>query len=207
MKENINHMEKLTLITTVYKLEPVMAAVTKISPTKIVLLREEDAPEEKIRTENMIKEIFGKILKVDVKITSMYDLLEIAKDTVDVIEMENAKKSRVIINVTGGRKTQFMGALFGAYARKEMVEKVIYITEEDNEVIELPLLHFGLSKTKKRILEKIKKGEVSVRNIAKLVGISRGMTYNHIRELKEGGFLGDSKEGLKITTAGKLAIL
>ena len=41
-------MEKLTLITTIYKLEPVMAAVTKVSPSKIVLSRKEDADENEL---------------------------------------------------------------------------------------------------------------------------------------------------------------
>lgn len=184
-----------------------MAAITKVSPSKIVLLMEEDAPEEKRRSERMVRESFGKVLEVEKKVTSLYNVVEVAKDTVDVIETENAKGNEIIVNITGARKTQSIGALFGAYARKEMVEKVIYITEEDNEVVELPLLSFNLSKTKKRILEKISQGETSVRKIAKLIGISRGMTYHHIRELKEKGFLGDSRKGLRITTAGKLAIL
>lgn len=199
-------MTGLTLITTFYGIEPVMAAVTKFSPTKIVLLREEDTDEKKIKTENMINEILGKVIEVNTTITSMYDIVGIAKDTVDIIEMENAQGNKIIINITGGRKTQSIGALFGAYARHSMIEKVAYITEEDNEAIELPLLSFDMSKTKKEILDKIANKKTSVRDIAKLTGISRAMTYHHLRELKAGGFIED-KGGLKITTAGELAII
>lgn len=68
------------------------------------------------------------------------------------------------------------------------------------------MLSFDLSKTKKRILEEIKEGENSVRNIAKKTGISRAMAYHHILELKDSGYIKD-REGLGITTAGELAIL
>jgi len=199
-------MVELTLITTIYRIEPVMAAFTKFSPSKIVLVREDDAPEEKLKAEQMIRETIGRVVEVDTKITSLYAVVDIARDVVDVIEEEKAHGRNIIVNITGARKTQSLGALYGAYARRELVEKVVYITEEDNEVIELPLLSFDLSKTKKRILEEINKGEVSVRNLAKTVGISRAMIYHHIRELKERGFI-DDEEGLRITTAGELAIL
>ncbi|HEC86303.1 MAG TPA: CRISPR-associated transcriptional regulator Csa3, partial [Thermoplasmatales archaeon] len=43
--------ENVTLISTIYAIEPVIVAVTHFSPSRIVLLREEDAPEEKIRSE------------------------------------------------------------------------------------------------------------------------------------------------------------
>ncbi len=199
-------MTEVTLITTIYGIEPVMAAATKFSPEKIILLREDDAPNEKLRSEQMIRNSIGKVIEIDTKITSIYDVVEIAKDTVETIEEEKAYGKEIIVNITGARKTQSLGALYGAYARMKLVEKIIYITEEDNETIELPMLSFNISKTKKRILEEIKKGERSVRNIAKKAGISRAMTYHHIRELKESGYITDQK-GLKTTTAGELAIL
>ena len=194
------------MITTIYSVGPVMAAVTKFSPKKIILLREDDAPSEKLRAEQMIRDTVGKVVEIDTKITSIYDVVEIARDTVDVIEEESAHGRTVVVNITGARKTQSLGALYGAYARRELVEKVVYITEEDNETIDLPLLSFDLSKTKRRILEEIKKGEKSVRNMAKKVGVTRAMAYYHVRELKSMGYIED-KKGLEITTAGELAIL
>lgn len=55
-------------------------------------------------------------------------------------------------------------------------------------------------------MEKISNGETAINKIAKMAGISRAMTYHHIRELKGEGFIED-KDGIKLTTAGKLAIL
>ena len=55
------------------------------------------------------------------------------------------------------------------------------------------------------ILEQLSENGISVQNLAIKVGISRGMTYNHIRELREMGFI--DKDKLEITTAGQLAII
>jgi len=40
----------LTLISTVYKIEPVIVCATRFSPSRIVMLTEEGAPEEKSRS-------------------------------------------------------------------------------------------------------------------------------------------------------------
>jgi CRISPR-associated protein Csa3 len=195
----------MTLISTIYSLEPVMASITKFSPEKLVLLREEDAPEKKVEAERMLMETVGKVIQIENKITSLYDVVKIAEDTADVIEKESAHGRGITVNISGGRKPQALGALFGCYARHRDVERIVYITEEDGEAIELPILNFGISKTKRMILEEMEKGESSVKNLAIKIGISRGMTYNHVRELREMGFIAQDK--LEITTAGQLAII
>jgi len=55
------------------------------------------------------------------------------------------------------------------------------------------------------VLEEIKNDGKNVKNLAIKIGINRGMTYNHIRELREMGFISTDK--LEITTAGELAII
>jgi len=197
-------MNKLTLINTIYAIEPVMVCATRFSPQKIILLREEDAPEEKLRAEELIRKTLGAVVEVETKITSLYDVVRIAKDVVDIIEVEHARSNEIIVNVSGGRKPQAFGALFGAYARKDMVKQVVYVTEEDQSIIEFPLLGFGISDTKRMILEEIEKGELNVKNLAIKVGISKGMIYSHLRELKDLGFV---DKDMRITTAGRLAIL
>lgn len=194
-----------TLISTIYSIEPAMFCVTQFSPKRVVLLREEDATKEKIRAEQMLRDTVGKFIEIEAKLTSLYDVVRIARDTADVIEDEYAHKRNIIVNVSGGRKTQALGALFGCYARNNMVERIVYVTEEDNQIIDLPILNFGISKTKKMILEELEQGETSVKNLSIKVGISRGMTYNHIRELREMGFIAADK--LEITSAGELAII
>jgi CRISPR-associated protein Csa3 len=194
-----------TLISTIYALEPVMACITHFSPSKVVLIREEDAPDKKLDAERMLKETVGKVLDIETNNTSIYDVVQIAQDTADIIERENALGRNIVVNISGGRKPQALGALFGSYARNKMVEKIVYVTEEDGQILDLPILSFGISKTKLMILEKLQNGDTSVKNLAIKIGISRGMTYNHLRELREMGFI--HQKQLRITSAGKLAII
>jgi CRISPR-associated protein Csa3 len=194
-----------TLISTIYSIEPIMVCITQFSPKKVVLLREEDAPQAKLKVEEIITETVGNFIDIETKITSLYDVVRIAQDTVDVIENEKAHNRKLFVNISGGRKPQALGALFGCYARHGDIERIVYVTEEDSQTIDLPILNFGLSPTKRMVLEELKKDGKSVKNLAIKIGISRGMTYNHIRELREMGFISTDK--LEITTAGELAII
>ncbi|PKL69061.1 MAG: CRISPR-associated transcriptional regulator Csa3 [Methanobacteriales archaeon HGW-Methanobacteriales-1] len=194
-----------TLISTIYSIEPVMVCITQFSPKKVILLREDDAPNEKTKVEQILNDTVGKFIEIVPKETSLYNVVKVAEDTTSVIEDEKANGRRVVVNISGGRKPQALGALFGCYARHHDVERIVYVTEEDSELIDLPILNFGISKTKKEVLEELQKGETSVKNLAVKIGISRGMTYNHIRELREMGFIAQSK--LEITSAGELAVI
>lgn len=194
-----------TLISTIYSLEPVMFCITHFSPKKIVLLVDEESNEKQSEAVRMLNETVGKVLEMELKKTSLYDVVKIAEDAADVIWLEHEQNRKITVNISGGRKPQALGALFGCYARHNLVEKIVYVTEEDKQIIELPILNFGISKTKRRILEELKKDGMSVRDLADKIDISRGMAYNHIRELREMGFIDLDK--LEITTAGKLAII
>lgn len=194
-----------TLISTVYSLEPVMFCITHFSPKKIVLLVDKESNEKQSEAVRMLNETVGKVLEMELKKTSLYDVVKIAEDAADVIWLEHEQKRKITVNISGGRKPQALGALFGCYARHNLVEKIVYVTEEEKQIIELPILNFGISKTKRRILEELEKDGMSVRDLADKIDISRGMAYNHIRELREMGFIDLDK--LEITTAGKLAII
>ncbi|MEW6010335.1 MAG: CRISPR-associated CARF protein Csa3 [Euryarchaeota archaeon] len=194
-----------TMISTIYSIEPVMICITQFSPKKVVLLREDKAPDEKNKVEQILNDTVGKFIEIVSQETSLYDVVRVAQDTADVIDEEKAAGRRVVVNISGGRKPQALGALFGCYARHQEVERIVYVTEEDSELIDLPILNFGISKTKKQVLESLINGESSVKNLAIKIGISRGMTYNHIRELREMGFIDQNK--LEITSAGQLAVI
>jgi CRISPR-associated protein Csa3 len=196
---------KNTLISTIYSLEPVMACITQFSPNKIILLREENPPDKITEAERMLQETVGKVLEIISKPTSVYNVVIVAQDTAEIIEEEHAHGHNIVVNISGGRKPQALGALFGSYSRHNMVEKIVYITEEDKNIIDLPILNFGISKTKRIILEELYAGENNVKNLSIKIGISRGMTYNHIRELREMGLI--DPKAFKITSAGELAII
>jgi len=197
-------MAGLTLISTLYTIEPLLVCATRLSPTKIIILTEKDVVEDKVQAENMVETTFGKVIEIDKKVTSLYDPIQVANDVASLVEDEHAKSRDIIINVSGGRKPQAFGTLFGAYARSDMVQRIVYIKEEDNAIIDFPILGFNISVTKKAILELIQNGEKSVEVIAENLGISKGMTYNHIRELKGLGYISD-ENGYTLTDSGKLA--
>jgi CRISPR-associated protein Csa3 len=199
-------MTNLTLISTIYTLEPVIVCVTRLSPSKLILLTEEGTVEKKLRSEQTIEDTFGKIIDIQKKNTSLYDPVQVAQDVANLIEEEHAQGNHVMINVSGGRKPQAFGALFGAYTRSDMVKRIVYVTEEDNFIIDFPILSFNISDTKKIILEHIKSGVRSVQDIARGVGISKGMAYNHLRELKAMGYI-TGEDGYSITDAGKIAVI
>lgn len=199
-------MANLTLISTIYTLEPVIVCVTRLSPSKLILLTEEGTVEKKLRSEQTIEDTFGKIIEIQKKNTSLYDPVQVAQDVANLIEEEHAQVNHVMINVSGGRKPQAFGALFGAYTRSDMVKRIVYVTEEDNFIIDFPILSFNISDTKKMILEHIKSGVSSVQDIARGAGISKGMAYNHLRELKAMGYI-TGEDGYSITDAGKIAVI
>jgi len=195
-----------TLITTLYTLEPVLICVTRLSPSKIIILTEEDTAEKKVHAEQVLEATFGKVIEIKKAVTSLYDPVRVAQDVASLIEKEHAQGRKVLINVSGGRKPQAFGALFGAYARSDMVARIVYVTEEDNFIIDFPVLSFNISPTKKMILELVQNGTVAVESIAMGVGISKGMAYNHLRELKSMGYITDG-DGYKITDSGRLAVI
>lgn len=75
----------------------------------------------------------------------------------------------------------------------------------DSFMIDFPVLSFNFSETKKLILEEIQKGVSAVTQIAATAEISKGMTYNHLRELKSMGYIADGENRYIITDAGRIA--
>lgn len=199
-------MPNLTLITTLYALNPVLVCMTRLSPSKVIIITEDGTVDEKAQAEKTLEATFGNVIEIRKLITSLYDPVRVAQDVADAIEKEHDCGNQVILNVSGGRKPQAFGTLFGAYARSDMVKRIIYVTEEDNSILEFPILGFNISPTKKAILEHIKQGEKTITTIATKVSISRGMAYNHIRELKDMGYISD-EGGFVITDSGRLAVI
>ena len=198
-------MSGTTLISTIYHPEPVIPSILRYSPTKIILIRssiaEGEAKKELKETVDTVERLFKNATKIEWVKINPYDLYAISKKTVDLIEKENGNK--IIVNVTGGRKTIGMGVLFGCYARKDMIDRIQYVTEEKSEFVDLPLLSFGLSRSKRLVLEAIQEG-LTIPETTEKLKRSRGMIYAHLKELQEAGLV---DENYKITTAGRIALL
>lgn len=208
--EGVRLDSKLTLISSFYSVGPLMACFKELSPSRVILFTQpggDDRKAEETLKENysLLEKTIGRVVKLEKRETSPYDMYQVAKDITTAIERENASGNDVILNFTGGRRTMALGGLFAGYARKDMIKRIVYFTEEDNTLIDLPKLSFELNETQHKILEELEKGKNKpIPDIAKKVGVTKGMTYIYLKELKNHGYLNDKNE---ITTAGKLALL
>ncbi|MFA5382826.1 MAG: CRISPR-associated CARF protein Csa3 [Candidatus Micrarchaeia archaeon] len=194
-----------TLMSTLYSAEPVVPSIHKFSPNKLILLTDEKPDEKAKKSINAIKEMFSKVMTIEIEYVKQYDIYQVAKKTIDIIEKEKSKNSDIYINITGGRKTLMLGVIYGAYARSEQICSIHYSTEENNEFIELPKLAYDLNEIERVLLETIEeKGAIKVNTLAEDLGKTRGLLYQYLKRLRMKGFV---DEDFKITQAGKIAIL
>ncbi len=200
-------MGKLTLISTFYNVQAQMLGIKEFSPSKIILLKQSNEKNAELRkNEALLRKTVGTVCKVEsVELKDPYDVLEVAEKTVKLIESEKKAGNKIIMNLTGGRRTQALGVLFAAYARSDMVERLVYAPSDANRIVDLPKLNLSPSKKKREILELMaKNSHKTMSALAKKLGKTRGMLYVHLRELKEVGYL---DENYNLTMAGRLALL
>jgi len=198
-------MAETVLISTFYSFEPLVAAAHAYSPSRIVLLVAEDTIDHPQVKEALAKakDIYGKVAALEVFKISGDDVFATAKKTASLLEKE---KGRIIVSVSGGKKLMAQGVLYGCYARPELVDKIVCNDlTPDNRLIELPKLNFGLTSAKRELLEEIsKRNGKSIADIAKKLDKTRGMLYQHLKELKDNGYVDDKFE---ITLAGRMALI
>ena len=200
-------MADTTLICTFYSFEPIIASTTAYSPKKIILLVATNSLKDPKVTANISRAegVYKGIVPVSVVKVDESDMLAVAKETVRLIEAE-AASNRVVVNISGGWKLLAQGALCGCYARPDKVDKIICNDlSEPNKIVELPKLTFGLSATKRELLEAIARRDGKpISDIAKKLDKTAGMVYQHLKELKELGYV---DEKFEVTLAGKLALV
>lgn len=203
----LTNMGKKVLIATLFNPEPVILATTRLGPERLYLLINKEPTKEQEASVRLIQDSLGKVIDVKIKKTGVYDIVEVAKDCVDLIDAQPAEDI-VYVNITSGRKTQAIGLLFAAYARHDKVKKIAYNPEEDKgAIVYLPRLSFKLTDSQKKILEEIGNGKYdNIGDLAKKIDISTAMLYRAIDELKDMDLL-TTEEGIKLTDAGKIARL
>jgi CRISPR locus-related DNA-binding protein len=193
----------VTLIATFYSVEPLMPAALAFQPKKIILLVNKLEGDAQQNIEK-VKETFGKLVEVKAIKMPQDDIVGFASKMVEILDTE-AKNSMIVVSVGGGWRLATSGALYGCYARPDRVYKIVNNTLEGNKVSELPKLGYNIGSQKERILEIItKEKDKTVAQIANQLGKTRGMIYQHLRELREQGYVDDD---FNITDAGRLALL
>jgi len=195
------------LIATLYSADPVLLAVTRLGPERLILLIDETPDDQQTKSLKLIKESVGRVVDVKEVKCKVYDIVEIAKKAVEVIDMQ-PRIDRIYINITSGRKTKALGLLFAAYARHDQVAKIAYNPEEDrNAIVYLPKMSFKLTESQKTILQNIEGTEFkNYSELAEKLSMSRAMLYRNIDELRDMDLL-STEDGIKLTDAGMIARL
>ncbi len=195
------------LIAKLYSPDPVLLAANRLGPDRLILLTDKVSNKEQENSLKLIKESLGRVVDVKEVKTEVYDIVEVARKCVEIIDMQ-PKDDWIFINITSGRKTKALGLLFAAYARAVRVRKIAYNPEEDrNAVIYLPKLSFKLTESQKKILEQLEKSNYeSISDLAKKVDLSNAMLYRALDELKDMDLV-STEDKIKLTDAGKIARL
>jgi CRISPR-associated protein Csa3 len=200
-------MAKKVLIATLFSPEPVILATTRLGPERLILLVSKEITKEQESSVKLIQDSLGKVIDVKVIKVEVYDVVEVAKKCVEIIDLQ-PQEDQIYVNITSGRKTQAIGLLFAAYARHERVKKIAYNPQEDKgAIVYLPRLSFKLTDSQKKILEEIDSNNYqSIGDLAKKMDLSTAMVYRAIDELKDMDLV-STEEGIKLTDAGKIARL
>ena len=197
----------LTLISTVYGPDPLLLSCTQLSPTKVVLLVSEDKDDVVIDSLEIIEKSLGRVLDIEIVSIPQYDVVKISEKVVKIID-DIALGTDIVVNITSGRKTQSIGVLFGAYARKDHVKRIAYYPEgeEKGSVIYLPVLSMKLTESQEKILDSIKINKIqSYKSLAETTKLSTAMVYRAIDELLNAGLIEKTKdEGIILTQTGQL---
>jgi len=206
---NVGDQPRKVLIATLYSPDPVMLAATRLGPDKLILIYDKEPDKTLTESLELIKNSIGKVMEVVEVKTEAYDIVEVARKCVEIIDKQG-KNDEIYVNITSGRKTRAIGLLFAAYARHDKVRRIAYNPEEDKKaIVWLPRLSFKLTESQKLIMEKIDEGKFeSIKDLAdKLEGqLSSAMVYRAIDELKDLDFV-VTEPKLELTDAGKIARL
>ncbi len=198
---------KKVLIATVYSPDPVLLAATRMSADRLVLFIDQKPDKEQQHSLKIIQESLGRVIDIKIVKTPVYEIYEVAKKAVEVIDLQ-PKEDIIYINITSGRKTKALGLLYAAYARSNRIRKIAYNPEEDKtSVIYLPKMKFNLTDSQREVLDQIEKADYkTMADLSEKVDISRAMLYRNTKDLEEMGLI-ETELGIKITDAGRICLL
>ncbi len=195
------------LIATLYVFEPIIASATKMSADRLILLIDKKPDEKQSKSLEILKQSLGSVMEITTVETEVYDIVEVAKDVVKIIDLLS-DKDEIFVDITAGRKTKALGVLFGAYARADRIKRIMYVKEENKQVVNLPKLSYSVTPGQNKIITFLHKNSiVSMVDLSEKIDISRAMLYKHIKELKDMDIVENTKEGLKLTDYGRIVVL
>lgn len=197
-------MKTKVVISTLYSFEPVIAGTVMLGANQLILLKDLTHSKQQKEAEERIIAALGDYVKIETVKTATYDIFQVSSDVVSLIDSFD-DTTDIYLNVSAGRKTKSLGLMFAGYARSERINKIVYITKENKELITLPNIPFDVSEKHKKILSHfIDPKTQSLKEIYKSTGISRATLFLILKEFKRKGFLDENNN---ISTAGRIALL
>ncbi|WP_231858399.1 CRISPR-associated CARF protein Csa3 [Methanococcus maripaludis] len=195
------------LLATLYSFEPIIAASNKIGADRLILLVDYEPDNTQQKSIDLINDSLGSVLKIDTVNTDVYDIVEVSKETVEIID-SLSDTDEIYVDITAGRKTKALGLLFGAYARISRIKRIMYVKEENKQLVYLPKLSYQITPAQYKIIEYINKNKISsMAEFSENVNVSKAMLYKHVKELKDMDILEETPEGLNLTDYGRIVIL
>jgi CRISPR locus-related DNA-binding protein len=185
------------LITTLYRGDVNPTVMYKIGADRVGLVMDPDRV--KSGAVDSIKEKFGKLAKIDLIKIKEFD---VPKITFEILKyVSKYKNAEFIFHASEGRKTMFLGCLYAASLLKA---KCYYLKEDSGEMYSVPLFNLQLNKTKIEILNALSDGIKSKVKLAQHIQKHRSLVYNHLKDLKYGGFIDDK---CNLTETGRIAMM
>lgn len=191
----------ITLVTTQKKFNdiPYINQIYKIK--KISLIYSELNNPADLESNSLLEEIDIDILNFKLP---YIDLIDMTTKISKYLIKEAKSSNEIIVKLSNDNGILNMALFYAACYNKKNIKSVIIYDTNLHKILHLPLFDFKLSDAKKVILKNIQKGKNSIEDIAKAVGRSNSMVYNHIRDLKDMGFI--EKDSLKINNAAEIIL-
>lgn len=113
---------------------------------------------------------------------------------------------QVAVGLFGGNQKLALAATLACYIENDKVDRLFYLSE-DLQIIPLPVIRWRLSGTKQQILREFSDMPEVVENLAGKLGISQTMTYKHLKDLTNAGYLKKTMYALRLTPLGAMWVL
>ena len=133
-----------------------------------------------------------------------YDIVSIIKKVRKIINQEYLEGNTIFVNISSGRKTLAFGTQLACYIEYNKINRLFYLTEEKNELIDIPILIWEITEPKKDIIDLINRGVNNLKDIAYKMGLSNSMTYKHINELINENYINKENDFYVLTLKGKM---
>ncbi len=193
------------LLSTIYDSSAVVFAIKKFDIERVILLTDTRPDGMQNKSVKSVREVFGNLVEIKEEKVDVYNIVDITKKVVDIID-SISEKDNIFVNITAGRKPQSLGVIFAAYQRARKINRIIYITEEKKDIVILPMLSFDLTNSQLEILRNIEKMD-SIDKLEKKLKIGRAMIYRNVKDLQNRGLIEKTEHGIRLTNAGEIAIL